>query len=261
MRFRTQLVSALRRTPLQRPTDWLLLHVVPGANERRRHHQIDVETVRFIERVLPPDGNAIDIGAHVGAVLRDIVRVAPHGSHHAVEPLPDLAAQLRAAFPTVVVHECVLGAAEWVADQGQRATINRNVDDPGYSSVARVDHPRVRGKMIETVDVAATTLDEIASAMPDVHLIKLDVEGFELQVLRGGTDLLRTRRPVIVFEHEPVGDTANDTALLFDLLDGADYDVERLVEWRSPRPLARSQFTSAYEQGDSYFIARPRRSA
>jgi hypothetical protein len=145
-----------------------------------------------------------------------------------------------------------------VASTGGTATINRNVDDPGYSSVRRLDHPRVKGKKIETITVASSTLDEIVGSTPRIRFAKIDVEGFELQVLRGAHNLLTTHRPFIVFEHEPIADTADDTTALFTLLDEASYSVERLIDWQHPRPMTLAAFQNCYASGDSYFVARPR---
>jgi FkbM family methyltransferase len=258
MRFRTRVVTALRNTPLKRPTDWLLYHMVPGAAERRRHHGVDIQTIEFMRSVLSIDSCAIDVGAHVGALLAEIVRIAPQGHHHAVEPLPDLAAALRANFPAVAVHECVVASDAWVSSHGTKATIHRNVDDPGYSSVERTDHPRVKGKTIEEVTVSSSTLDRVIEGSAHIDLVKLDVEGFELQVLQGATELLNSHRPLIVFEHEAVGEAATETASLFALLAEHDYDIERLMDWRNPRALSGDQFRRSYAAGDSYFIGRPR---
>jgi FkbM family methyltransferase len=67
-----------------------------------------------MERELREDADCLDVGAHAGSVLREIVRLAPRGRHVAWEPLPGLAAGLRADFPGVAVREAAL------ADQAGR---------------------------------------------------------------------------------------------------------------------------------------------
>ena len=54
---------------------------------------------RLLAWSLAPDSCCIDIGAHAGSVLREILRAAPDGRHIAYEPLPHLAEHLRAEFP------------------------------------------------------------------------------------------------------------------------------------------------------------------
>src|SRR5207249_1272465 len=58
--------------------------------------------------VLRPDSNCIDVGAHEGLFLADIVRLAPRGRHVAYEPLPEFAADLTRRFPGVDVRERAL---------------------------------------------------------------------------------------------------------------------------------------------------------
>lgn len=257
MRFRTRIVNFLRSTPLGGSTDWALLHIAPGARERRRHHAIDVETFSFIESHLRDGGAAIDVGAHTGAILSEIVRISPAGNHHAVEPLPDLAASLRRLFPMVNVHECILGSAEFVTETDGMSVIHRNVDDPGYSSVVRQSHPRLKDVKVEPVRVKVRTLDEIASECVDLRLVKIDVEGFELEVLTGAQAMLRDHRPAIVFEHERVEEKSGSTSDLHDLFDGSQYRITRLVDWRSPAWLSSAEFEASNRNGDSYYLAIP----
>jgi len=81
-----------------------------------------------------------------------------------------------------------------------------------------------------TVDVTATTLDAVAAAK-NVHRIdvmKIDTEGHELQVLRGGPSALSiTRRLVVELHH------ASDEAPITTLLEAAGFAlVHRLAELR-----------------------------
>lgn len=237
--------------------DWLLLNVMPGASERRKHHLVDVETARFIHSVLPSGASAVDVGAHTGVILAEILACSPAGSHHAVEPLPDLAAKLRTRFPTVTVHECILGSPQFVAASGGRSTIHRNIDDPGYSSVARIDHPRVKGKTLMEVSVSTSTLDQLVSSAPEITLIKIDVEGFELEVLQGAIGVLSNQRPAIVIEHERIDHESASTRRLHELLSQHQYRVTLLIHWRAPVWLDLAAFEASVGSGDSYFVALP----
>lgn len=75
-------------------------------------------------------------------------------------------------------------------------------------------------------------------------LIKIDTEGSEFDVLRGGTRVLHEVRPLIIFESWP----SPDRPRFFDLLTGCAYRVVKLP-WNPPvsKPLQREQFLSARE--------------
>jgi hypothetical protein len=57
----------------------------------------------------------------------------------------------------------------------------------------------------EVITVRAVTLDDfVASGGPMPHLVKIDVEGGEYQVLRGGASLFANQKPLIIAEvHHP----------------------------------------------------------
>ncbi|MEA2341672.1 MAG: hypothetical protein QOG11_1749 [Solirubrobacteraceae bacterium] len=159
-----------------------------------RHDRRDNEHLRAIlASVLSPDSCCIDVGAHRGAVLADLVRVAPHGRHIAYEPLPELAAELAARFPGVDVRNAAL------SDQaGERAFV-RVVDDPGWSGF--LERPTPSALAVEHVTVRTERLDDALPAGFVPALVKIDVEGAEREVLDGALEALATHRPIVVFEH------------------------------------------------------------
>ena len=147
---------------------------------------------RLMALTLPEDASCVDIGANVGAVLRDMVRFAPRGHHVAYEPLPDLAARLAAEFPQVDVRNAA------VSDHAGEATFHRVRDRDTRSSLSALDLPEER---LQRLIVRLEALDQ---SLPDGFvptLVKIDVEGAEEQVLRGAERLLREHRPTVILEH------------------------------------------------------------
>src|SRR5437764_1128703 len=70
-----------------------------------RRDRIDNQHLRLLMAfALTADSNCIDIGAHKGAVLAEMVRVAPGGKHIAYEPLPFLHKYLVDHFPSVDIR-------------------------------------------------------------------------------------------------------------------------------------------------------------
>ncbi len=188
---------------------------------------------RLVAWTVPHDGDCIDVGSHVGDVLRDLVRVAPNGRHIAYEPLPALAAGLRAAFPHVDVRTKALAN-----EHGDRTFVHV-VGNPGWSGFRQ--RPTPRAERFEHLTVEVERLDD---ALPDSFrpaFVKVDVEGAELEVLQGALETLKTYRPVVAFEHglgsadhygtEP-GDVysllTDDARLrIYDLAGDGPYSLER----------------------------------
>src|SRR5205085_10685161 len=62
-----------------------------------------------------------------------------------------------------------------------------------------------RSRAKSTTGAAVRTLDDVVSDLDlkSVDFLKLDVDGYEVQVLRGARNTLRRFGPVIFFEHAP----------------------------------------------------------
>lgn len=140
-------------------------------------------------RLVPRGGLALDIGAGTGLYTYWLARRARHV--HAFEPRPEAADAIRRRWmPNVTVHNVALsdesGEAElFVPDErGTRASIEPGVRD-GDGHVITV--PRVR-------------LDDLA--LEPVRFVKIDVEGHELSVIRGGARTIERDLPTVFCESE-----------------------------------------------------------
>jgi hypothetical protein len=81
------------------------------------------------------------------------------------------------------------------------------------------------------MDVACETLDDVVPVDRAVGLIKMDVEGAELRVLRGGARVLKAHHPLIIFEATKSGLTSNHISAtdLYETLKSLGYSI------RTPR--------------------------
>jgi Methyltransferase FkbM domain len=106
--------------------------------------------------------------------------------------------------------------------------------------------------------VRTDLLDNIVSERID--LIKIDVEGAELQVLRGAVNTIRKSKPVIIFEHgygaaEYYGTTPEQ---VYDLLTECGLHLSLMEDWlKGDSSLIREGFAAQFYQGEFYFMAYP----
>jgi FkbM family methyltransferase len=180
----------------------------------------DAEDVANIRRLLafalPPDANCIDVGAHRGAILAEMVRVAPEGRHIAFEPLPHLCDVIRTSFPTVELHQAALSDHAGEADF---AYVHGPAE--GWSGLRFRPLPTGEEAEVEHITVRLEVLDKVLDADYHPHVIKVDVEGAEQQVLEGALETLRRHRPIVVFEH------GTGSAEAFGTLPGDIYQLLR----------------------------------
>ncbi|NQX91861.1 MAG: FkbM family methyltransferase [Flavobacteriales bacterium] len=210
-----------------------------------------------MQKCLSQDSNCVDVGSHKGEVLREMRTLAPKGKHFAFEPIPELFADLKARYNgNTTVYNFAL------SDEKGTTSFQHVLSKPAYSGLKlrSLDHEPT----IEEIQVSTEKLDNIIPEGLNVDLIKIDVEGAELQVLQGSKNILKQHQPVVIFEHglgasdhygtKPediyqllVEDCGMEISLLNAFLDG-----EHSLELES----FKNQF---YKGHNYYFVAHPKR--
>jgi FkbM family methyltransferase len=194
------------------------------------NHESDLGPV--IRGLFPVGGVFLDIGAHVGHWA---VRLADQASRVvAVEVDPATAERLRENIALNAFGDRVevLQLAAWDSHRDLIMFSPNGYEHDGSNQVrAEGTGQTVRGVPLDSVE-ALKDLDRL-------DLVKIDVEGADLHVLRGMRDILTTFRPVLFVEdHSVYG--MYERADLDDLLSELGYDWEDLELYRG------------------YLIARPR---
>jgi FkbM family methyltransferase len=248
------LKNVIKRSPLAPLAASVYGLTLPAARRDAMHRNLryDRETVEVMRRVLTAQSSCIDIGAHGGEILRHIVGFAPAGRHVAFEPIPHLAATLRARFPGVAVHEVACaehpGSAEFVLVENA----------PAYSGLRRrlYDRPDVA---LRNIRVQVARVDDLVHHA--VSLIKVDVEGGEYHALLGAQRTVQAHRPVIIFEASARGGGEYGVAPLdyTALFARLGYRLSTMERWLASRPaFTDTEFVDNWHAGrDYYFIALP----
>ncbi|WP_299129884.1 FkbM family methyltransferase [uncultured Amaricoccus sp.] len=218
----------------------------------------DIEPFFYRRRIV-----YVDVGAHRGAVYQDFARSGLGiREAHLVEPNPRTFAVLEKAVETVsgvrlvTCHAMalgaepgrlrlraadsmtkVLGAAE-PAPEAEVADPEANADGEVLERAARAD----------VFEIEASTLDALSAGFERRHIgiLKLDVEGYEPQVLAGARGLLADQAIDVVYVEAGI-DPANSQQSYYreieDLLGQYRYRLFRIYEqaheWLDDSPLLR----------------------
>lgn len=155
---------------------------------RARHRDQKAE-LEFIRRTVTASDLVCDIGANKGSYLFWLSRWA--GQVVAFEPQPDLATYLRRSFRS---RSNVTIEAKGVFSESGEQSLFIPDDAPANASLA---HTRGR-----KVSIPVVSLDQYFPAETRVSLLKIDVEGAELDVFRGAERVLAESGPTLLFECE-----------------------------------------------------------
>jgi FkbM family methyltransferase len=144
---------------------------------------------------LPSGAVVFDVGANVGYFSESLLAHQPWASIHAFEPLPDARAKLAEALAPygngIVINATALGA-----ERGERDfRVSGFGEASSFFENGSILEGKVYGIDFQTVAIIPVIIDTVAGYVRDraigrVDLLKLDVQGFELEVLKGAEQVL-----------------------------------------------------------------------
>lgn len=166
-------------------------------------------TLDVMRRVLRPGDTFIDVGANLGLMTLWAARLVGTSGHvHAFEPQPDTYAVLERNLAlngvrNVTLHRLALGSKPERRSLYERSHISR-----GAASMVKPEQD------FGQTSVELDTLDHIieASQIKTVRMVKMDIEGWELEVLKGTRRLLsQLDAPILCVESSKLYPVHNGT--------------------------------------------------
>jgi FkbM family methyltransferase len=151
-----------------------------------------------IQRHVNPGDTVCDIGANKGSFTYWLSRWCKKGSVVAFEPQPGLADYLAKACQTLHLHNVKVEAKGVYSRSGVR-DLFVPLD---YSPGASLNRNILESDNCKTVSVELVSLDDYFGKNERISLLKIDVEGAELEVLKGAERIIREKSPLLVFESE-----------------------------------------------------------
>jgi len=147
-----------------------------------------------------PIRTIFDVGANVGKKTRAYRKLFPEATIYCFEPTPGPFERLSRWAATQNGRVVAMNLA--LSSTPGNATVYWNLEHPGGSSLdQRTTESGAReSESVRKVEAKVETLDRLAAKLDlrDEIFVKIDVEGHDLEVIRGGTELLRRASAVIV---------------------------------------------------------------
>ena len=149
----------------------------------------------------------LDVGAHRGDIAEQLAQLYRPRFIGLVEPLPQMAASLQAKSfaPQQRVFACALGRRDGKAALNVLASLpSSSLLEVAAGCDALFHRPMDK---TDTIEVPMRALDGIFGEcdLKDLDLLKIDVQGYEIEVFAGGTETLQKTRLIVTevsfFEH------------------------------------------------------------
>lgn len=220
------------------------------------NHQQEILAQKVIKKFAKSTFNGIDVGSHEGDYLDYFLKYSPNGNHIGFEPLPEYFEYLKVKYrnqKNIQVFNFALsdsiGNAEFVFVKNH----------PAYSGLQKRSYPD-KNEETEILKVETDTLDNSLGLNHPVDMIKLDVEGAEMQVLKGSKKIIQKYKPLVLFEFGKgaaayYGTDSHQLFSFFEELGYGIYTFKAILD--NKESLSREKFEEIYKEEKIFnFVAK-----
>ncbi len=193
-RARTLVISTLRFGIRMRLdiTEYLQAHLYVFGD-------YELPTIRFLRSVLTPGSVCLDVGAQMGYLTLAMATAANRQTIvHSFEPEDQNAARFRENISlndlsNVTLHQTAVSTVD-----GVMKLYLSNDRNAGTHSTLYIES----NVSTEFIEIPSVRLDSFIQqeSLPTVDLVKIDVEGAEVDVIEGARFVLENHRPIVIME-------------------------------------------------------------
>lgn len=187
-------------------------HDIYVGGSLHKYGEFSVAEQEVFAQVVRPGSVVVEAGANIGAHTVPLSRlVGPQGQLHAFEPQ-------RIVFQTLCANLALNQCTNVFAKQAGVGAENGSIVVPFSDPAERNNFGGISLVGVTAGEtVPLVTLDSLD--LPMCHLLKVDVEGMEVEVLKGGAETIANYRPLMFLENDREGRSEE----LLDLVDRLGY--------------------------------------
>lgn len=207
------------------------------------------QTELFLKKILNDGDSGIDIGANRGDILEKFSYFSPNGLHIAFEPIPIYFNYLSRNFQNAKIFNYAL------SDFNRESKFNYIINAPGYSGLQKREYDKKQIIMNE-IYVSERRLDDIIEENFCPKVIKIDVEGAEYSVLKGGIKLIKKCKPYILLEagSKSTGKYGVTPKEFYNFFTDINYHITTLSRYFiNKNPFNYEEFQNNWLNGPDYF--------
>jgi FkbM family methyltransferase len=183
----------------------------------------EINITKFLIKNLKDNDIFYDIGANYGFYTLLAQEFITTGEIHSFEPNPDIFNLLKENSKLNIFKNTFLNKLALSDKNGEAEFYNLDIKGhSGASSLIKYNH----FKKYEIIKVKTMKFDDYIYDYKPPNLIKIDTEGSENLVLKGGLNLIKKFKPIIIMEFWPDDNHLEAAKILFD----NNYNVYKIDE-------------------------------
>ncbi len=189
----------------------------------------DVGFENFL-KLIQPNFTILDIGANIGMTALEFAKKVPMGSVVCFEPSPSNFSRLIENialndFKNMITSNTGIGSVA-----GQFKLFDLVDSNPGMKRILTDEQSENLASEAIVVDILESQLEKLNIAA--VHAIKIDVEGFEMEVLKSATVILKKYKPLLFIELDDnnLKEQQSSAVLLIKYLIELDYKIYNALD-------------------------------
>jgi FkbM family methyltransferase len=205
----------------------------------------------FFARQVTPGMTVVDVGANFGYyTLLFGSLVGSEGHVYAVEPNPQVVEKLRRTISLngLTSRTVIIEAAAGNSDGETTLFVPHGEPKNGTVISGRPAVPDGSGTLY---NVPRMRLDQLATTVPRIDLVKIDAEGAEQDIVAGMAGVLRRDKPILLLEFNP-GRYRDPAAFLNEL--GSIYGRVRYIDFEANAAEARPQQLLSDRSGEDWLL-------
>ena len=175
--------------------------------------------IEIIKQLLEPTDVVIELGSNIGSHTLPIAKIVTKGLVYAFEPQNIIFENLCANISINSLTNCIC----------EKLALSESIKDNFHALFFDFSTPQNFGAFsLETTKknsnypVSIQTLDNKFSNLKRLKLLKMDIEGMELNALKGGENLIKRTHPFLYFENDRKGENSRK---LIEYLWSLDYKL------------------------------------
>jgi len=191
-----------------------------------------IELKELIKGIKTPE-TIIDIGSNKGQFILLIEKIYPNKNIYSFEPIKEMINKQKKFFAyknNIIFHNVALGSSNTLKE----FLITTRMDSSSFLKIVSDKNKSKNYDIVENRNIQINTLDDLLVNEKISHpvLIKIDVQGYELEVLRGANNLLKKTDYLLLevsknemYQNQPI------EKVIVEYLKNLNFDILKSNNW------------------------------